>query len=159
MSLKDKINETKTIKPKIETELNKINSVITGGGGIVSNTLADIPNSITNIINQNKRISIINGPYSFTCSNKLENDVEKFISCNFGFKPSKILITIQGNTASLTISSDFYSIGNKDFIIIPEHAVSFRFKPNSFTSNGFTLIYDHRGQSDTVTILQIIAIE
>ena len=32
MSLKDKINETKTIKPKIETELNKINSVITGGG-------------------------------------------------------------------------------------------------------------------------------
>ena len=33
MSLKDKINETKTIKPKIETELNKINSVITNGGG------------------------------------------------------------------------------------------------------------------------------
>ena len=32
MSLKEKINETKNIKPKIETELNNINSVITGGG-------------------------------------------------------------------------------------------------------------------------------
>lgn len=32
MSLKDKINETKTIKPKIESELAKINSVVTGGG-------------------------------------------------------------------------------------------------------------------------------
>ena len=32
MSLKDKINTTKTMKPKIETELNKINSVVTGGG-------------------------------------------------------------------------------------------------------------------------------
>lgn len=32
MSLKDKINETKTIKPKIEAELAKINLAITGGG-------------------------------------------------------------------------------------------------------------------------------
>ena len=32
MSLKDKINTTKTMKPKIETELNKINSVVIGGG-------------------------------------------------------------------------------------------------------------------------------
>lgn len=32
MSIKEKIDTTKTMKPKIETELNKINSVVIGGG-------------------------------------------------------------------------------------------------------------------------------
>ena len=34
MSLKEKIDKTKTIKPKIESELAKINSVIANGGGV-----------------------------------------------------------------------------------------------------------------------------
>ena len=51
MSLKDKINETKTIKPKIEAELTKINSVVTGGTN--SNTLIEVSTNITNMIKTN----------------------------------------------------------------------------------------------------------
>lgn len=88
MSLKEKINETKNIKPKIETELNNINSVITGGG-IVSNTLSEIPNNITTMVTENyNKICIIDFPEPIPIENKK-------VQLNLKFTPKKLILHVK----------------------------------------------------------------
>lgn len=106
LNLKNEIERAKRNNENIKKVKSNINNVIVRGGGIQSNTLAEIPNNIKNMLDKNyKKVAILNSKYDLDKNYKPGTNFFK-IPLNLSFQPTFLMICLkQGNTELLTINS------------------------------------------------------
>lgn len=85
MNLKQEITKTENLETKLKKGITNINDVIVRGGGVQSTSVAEVPENITKMLGQYKKIAIGNANKKFT-----QVTSEQTINLNLTFKPSRV---------------------------------------------------------------------
>lgn len=91
MSLKPKIEKTKTLTTELNKVKDEINNVIVGGGGINSSSLKELPTNITTIINGKKKIAIKKNLH-IQCNTTRYSEVPNTIPLDLDFDPQVVIL-------------------------------------------------------------------
>lgn len=92
-NLKSTITKTDTLKNDLKLAKEKINDKILSGGGTIANTISEVPDKISNMLGQYRKVA----------TGKLNIDIDKIsgtrnpydIKMNLAFKASRVLVKCQ----------------------------------------------------------------
>lgn len=96
MSLKQEITRTENLETKLKKGITNINNIVVRGGGVQSTSVAEVPDNITKMLGQYKKIAIIKPNKTLQFLSTF-GETDFVIDTNLNFNPSLIILVLQGD--------------------------------------------------------------
>lgn len=155
MSLKEQITRTENLETKLAKGITNINNVIVRGG-VQSTSVAEVPENITKMLGQYKKIAIIKPNKTLQFLSTF-GETDFVIDTNLNFNPNLIILVLQGDTFRKKIN--VISTHNCDYKTpVYEADDNYSRYIKNITNESFTITATTR-QEESLTLLEYIAIE
>ncbi|WP_414697657.1 hypothetical protein [Peptacetobacter sp. AB845] len=95
MNLKQEITKTENLETKLKKGITNINNIVVRGG-VQSTSVAEVPDNITKMLGQYKKIAIIKPNKTLQFLSTF-GETDFVIDTNLNFNPSLIILVLQGD--------------------------------------------------------------
>ena len=154
--LKTTIAQTENLKNKVKLAKDRINETVVRGGGVQSTSVAEVPENITKMLGNYKKIAIIKPNKTLQFLSTF-GETDFVIDTNLNFNPSLIILVLQGDAFKKKIN--VISTYNYDYrTTVYETNDNYSRYIKNITNKNFTITATTR-QEESLTLLEYIAIE